>query len=50
MHELTKRAIGYGRTDGRADSNYRKGSLLKKSQILFKPIKTNYKSKFRKEV
>ena len=29
MPKLTKKAILYGRTDGRADPNYRKASLLK---------------------
>ena len=30
MTKLTKKAIRYGRTDGRTDPNYRKASLLKK--------------------
>ena len=29
MPKLTKKAIRYGRTDGRTDPNYRKASLLK---------------------
>ena len=29
MPKLTKKAIRYGRTDGRTDPNYRKDSLLK---------------------
>ena len=30
MPKLTKKAIRYGRTDGRTDPNYRKASLLKR--------------------